>query len=113
METIYAAIAIFGMAAIVGLYLLSLVLRSKSTPKGVVVTHGLLAVTAVILLIVYSVGNTPGPWTALVVFAIAATGGIALAYKDITGQAVPKWLGVVHGATAVVGFILLLVFAFA
>lgn len=112
METLYAAIAILGMTAIIGMYLLSLVLRSKTTPTGIAVLHGLLAVTAVILLIVYCVRNTTGPRESIIVFLIAATGGIIMGYRDITGKSVPKWLAIVHGLIAIVGFILLLCFAF-
>jgi hypothetical protein len=112
MGTIYAAIAIFGMTAILGMYLLSLVLRSKTTPNGLAFTHGLLAVTALILLIVYCFRYNNGPWESLIVFLIAAAGGITLGYRDITGQPIPKWLGIVHGLAAIIGFILLLCFAF-
>jgi hypothetical protein len=94
------------------MYLLSLILRTKSTPKGVTILHGLLAVVALILLIVYSVGHTPGPWASITVFAVAASGGLILAYRDLTGKSVPKWLGIVHGLTAITGFALLLCFAF-
>ncbi|MBK5284918.1 MAG: hypothetical protein JJE25_05915 [Bacteroidia bacterium] len=112
MGTIYSAIAIFGMTAILGMYLLSLVLRNKQTPKGVAILHGLFAVTGLVLLIIYCFGNGPGPWVSVIVFTIAALGGFILVYKDITGRKVPKWLGIVHGLTAVAGFALLLVFAF-
>ena len=112
MGTLYAAIAIFGTTAILGLYLLSLVLRAKSTPKGVALIHGLLAVIALVLLIVYCVGHNPGPWASLVVFVIAAMGGLILGYRDLTGKSIPKWLGIVHGLAAIIGFALLLWFAF-
>jgi len=112
MISLYAAIAIFGMTAIFGMYLLSLVLRAKSTPKGVTIIHGLLAVVALVLLIVYCVGHQPGPWVSIIVFSVAAMGGFILNYRDITGKSVPKWLGVVHGVTAIAGFTLLLWFAF-
>ena len=112
METIYVAIAILGMTAILGMYLLSLVLRSKTTPNAVAIIHGLLAVTAIILLVVYSLGHETEIWEIIIVLLIAATGGIIMGYRDITGQSVPKWLAIVHGLIAVVGFILLLYFAF-
>lgn len=112
MATLYAAIAILGMTAIFGMYLLSLVLRSKSTPKGVTIIHGLLAVVAVVLLLVYSFGHKPGAWVSIIVFLLAASSGFILNYRDITGKSVPKWLGIVHGLTAIAGFVLLLYFAF-
>ncbi len=112
MGTIYFAIAIFGLTAIIGMYLLSLILRDKQIPKGAAIIHGLFAVIALVLLIVYCVGNEPGPLVSIVVFSIAALGGFIMGYRDITGRKVPKWLGVVHGLTALVGFIILLMFAF-
>jgi hypothetical protein len=112
MATIYAAIAIFGMTAILGMYLLSLILRNKSTPKGVTIIHGVMAAVALVLLIIFCFGPTPGPWPSIIVFTIAAMGGFVLNYRDITGKKVPKWLGIVHGLAAITGFIMLLCFAF-
>lgn len=112
MTTIYSAIAIFGLTAILGMYLLSLVLRTKSTPKGVAIIHGLLAVIALVLVIVYCVGNPAGPAASLIVFIIAALGGLVLGYRDFTGKSVPKWLALLHGSAAIIGFVLLLWFAF-
>lgn len=111
MGTIYAAIAVFGMTAILGMYLLSLILRNKSTPKGITIIHGVFAVVALVLLIVYCVGHSPGPWVSITVFIVAATGGFILNYRDITGKSVPKWLGIVHGVTSIAGFVLLVFFA--
>ena len=112
MTTLYTVIAIFGMAAIFGMYLLSLILRNKTTPKGVTFAHGALAAVALVLLIVYAIRHSPGPWTIVIIFALAASGGFILNYRDITGKSIPKWLGIGHGLLAITGFILLLVFAF-
>lgn len=111
MTLIYTALAIFAMAAIAGMYLLSLILRNKSTPKGVTIIHGLMAATALVLLIIYCFGNTPGPWSSIIIFTLAAIGGFILNYRDITGKKVPKWLGVAHGLLAITGFVLLILFA--
>jgi len=110
METLYAAIVIFGMTAIAGMYLLSLILRKKSTPKGVTMIHGLFAVTALLLLIIYCLDTQAGPWESLVVFLVAATGGIIMVYRDLTGKPIPAWLGIAHGIIAIVGFVLLIWF---
>jgi len=112
METLYAAIAIFGMAAILGMYLLSLILRKKTTPKGVTIIHGLFAVTALVLLIVYCVGNRPSPWESVVVFVLAASGGGVMVYRDLTGRRVPPWLAIGHGMTAIIGFAMLIWFVY-
>lgn len=108
---IYTSIAFFALAAILGMILLSYVLREKETPKGVVFTHGPLAAIGLILLIIYTV-NQPGPVESIVLFTIAALGGVVMLVKDLSGKKIPKWLAVLHGLLAVSGFIFLLVFAF-
>ena len=112
MSTIYTAIAILGMGAIIGMYMLSLVMADKHPPKAAAFIHGLFAVIGVGLLIYYWAGNVPGPTTCIIIFAIAALGGLTVWWKDITGQKVPKWLAVAHGLTAVTGYVILLFFAF-
>lgn len=109
---IYTALAIFGLTAILGLYLLTLILRDKQTPKGAAIVHGLFAVTGLILLIVYCVKHEASPIESIIIFSIAALGGFILAYKDLTGRKIPKWLGILHGVTALAGFGFLLCFAF-
>jgi hypothetical protein len=106
------AIAFFALAAILGMLLLSFVLKGNKTPRAVVFTHGPLAITGVVLLIVYSSGQEPGPAESIILFAIAAAAGIMMVVRDLAGKVVPKWLGIVHGVVAMAGFIMLLVFAF-
>ena len=113
MEFIYIVITIFGMVAIVGMYLLSLALRSKQIPKGVTIIHGLMASLGLILLIIFCFRyDTAGPLTSIVIFIMAALSGFILNYKDLTGKKVPKWLAVAHGLIAVIGFAFLLGFVF-
>ncbi|HET6245170.1 MAG: hypothetical protein H0V01_06460 [Bacteroidetes bacterium] len=109
---IYTAIALFALAAILGMVLLTFVLQGKETPKGIVFSHGPLAAAGIILLIIYSFKQGPGPIEATVLFLIAAGGGIIMFIKDMTGKTIPKWLGIVHGLIAVTGFIYLIIFAF-
>jgi hypothetical protein len=107
-----AAIAFFSLAALLGAFLLVFVLKDKETPKAVVISHGLLAATGLVLLVVYVFNHRPGPVEALILFVLAATGGFIMAYRDFTGKKVPKWLAVAHGMLAVTGFVVLLFFAF-
>ncbi|RPI17841.1 MAG: hypothetical protein EHM58_07870 [Ignavibacteriae bacterium] len=109
---IYAAIAFFSLAAILGMLLLSYVLRDKETPKGIVFTHGPLAAIGIVLLIVYALGNTPSPVESIVLFIIAAAGGTILVWHDVKRKPIPKWLAVTHGLIAVTAFVFLLYFAF-
>lgn len=110
---ITTAIALFSLAALLGMFLLTFVLKGRKTPKAVVFTHGPLAAAGLVLLIIYSVKYSPGPMESIILFAIAATGGLVLVIRDITGKSIPKWLAVVHGLLAVTGFVYLLIFAFA
>jgi hypothetical protein len=105
-------IALFALAAIFGMVLISYVLRSKETPKGVMIAHGLFAATALVLLASYVFGNQPSPTESLILFVIAALGGFIMVARDLTGKSIPKWLAVVHGLVAVSGFIMLLIFTF-
>ena len=109
---IITAIGFFALAAILGLFLISYILRSKETPKGVAIVHGILAATGIVLLVIYSLGNSPSPIESLVLFIIAATGGFIVFVRDIINKPVPKWLAIVHGLVAVTGFIFILMFAF-
>lgn len=109
---IYTAIAMFALAAVLGMVLLTFVLQGKETPKSIVFSHGPLAAAGLVLLIIYAFQKSPGPIEAIVLFLIAATGGIIMFSRDMTGKSIPKWLAVVHGLLAVVGFIFLLIFAF-
>jgi hypothetical protein len=113
MNTLYTIVGLFALGAIIGMYLLAMVLQNKATPKGVVFVHGLFVVIALIMLIVYVTNHTPGPIESLVLFVIAAVGGLIVFYTDITGKKIPKWLAVLHGLTAVSGFVFLLLFTFA
>lgn len=112
MELIYTAIGLFATAALIGLYMLSRVLQKKQVPKGAAITHGLLAGTALVLLIVDMIKTGADTVQIVVLFIITAFGGIVLFARDITGQSIPKSLAIVHGLLAVSGFIFLLVYAF-
>ena len=109
---IFASIAFFSLAAVLGMLLLSYVLRGKETPKGVVFTHGPLAAIGVILLIIYAFDNPPGPIESIVLFIIAALGGLILVTRDLLRKPIPKWLAVTHGLVAITGFVFLLIYAF-
>lgn len=112
MTTLYLIIGLFALGALIGMYLLALVLQKKETPKSVALIHGLFVAAALVLLIIYNVEHGPGLVESIVLFVVAALGGFVLFMRDLTGKAIPKWLAVGHGLTAVAGFIFLLVYAF-
>jgi hypothetical protein len=112
MGLIYTAVVLFSLAAILGLYLISLVLQNKQTPKGIALIHGFFAATALILVIIHAVVNQVDMIQIIVLFALAALGGFVLFARDIMGKSLPKSLAVVHGLLAVSGIIFLLMYAF-
>jgi hypothetical protein len=113
METIYIIIGLFAFAALLGLILISYVLRSKETPKAVAFIHGPVAAVALAILVVYTIRHDRMFIASIVLFTLAALGGIVLLVKDLTGKPLPKWLAIVHGLMAVAGFTVLLINAFA
>ncbi len=104
------AILFFACAVILGLILLSYVLKNKKTPKGVAFTHGFFAALGIICLMIYPFFYTPSPISSLVIFLIAASGGFVLIYRDLMGKQIPKWMAVGHGSIAIIGFIALILF---
>lgn len=113
MNTLYTVISLFALGALVGLYLLVLVLQKKETPKFVAFIHGAFVVAALIMLIAYATNTTPGPIETIVLFILAALGGLVLIYKDVTKKPIPRWLAISHGLMAVIGFVSLLIYTFA
>lgn len=109
---IYTIIVVFSVAAILGITLLSFVLRNKETPKALVFLHGPVAAIGLILLIYFVVTTGANLVMSIVLFVIAVLGGIILVSRDFMGKPIPKWLAVVHGLIAVTGFLYLLNYTF-
>jgi hypothetical protein len=106
-----AAIILFIIGAIFGLVILSAVLGDRATPKPVVFTHGAFVVVALILVIIYTgMHGALSPITALVLFIIAALGGLTMFAIDMSKKPIPKWIAVVHPILAVIALIFLIVF---
>ena len=112
MTTLYTIIGLFALGAVLGMYLLSFVIGKKETPKFVAVIHGVFVAAALILLMVFNSKN-PGLLDSIILFVIAALGGIVLFIRDITGKSLPRWLALLHAVVAVGGFVVLLAHAFA
>jgi hypothetical protein len=109
---LYLVISLFALGAIIGMYLLALVLQKKETPKFVSFIHGAFVAAALILLVVYCMHH-PGFTEAIILFVVAALGGVVLIHRDLTAKSLPAWLAIGHGLIAVAGFIFLLISAFA
>jgi len=107
MTIIYTTLVIFGLTTILGLYLSSLVIRFKQTPKVVIVVHGILSMAGFILLLFYC----PGTVIITLFFMVATICGVILLYQDLTGAKFTKWLCYAHGIMTIAGLVLLLIYA--
>jgi hypothetical protein len=77
------AIALFALAAVAGLIVLLKVLKGEPTPKPIVYVHGALGATALVLLLL-AMGRPDGPpMYTVVLFVIAAIGGIIVFVIDL------------------------------
>jgi hypothetical protein len=114
MAMVIVCIVLFAVAAVFGAINVIRILVADRAPRATVYIHGLFAAVALVLLVIYAIIHSPAaPIAALILFIIAALGGFTLFGIDVATKKPPKWLGLVHGAVAVVGFALLLIFAFA
>jgi hypothetical protein len=106
-----AALILFAVAALGGVVLASLHITKKGAPIGLACLHGVLAVTGVVLLLVaMSQGSgSTGLTAALVLFLIAAVGGLVLFITHLRARPLPVPLILVHGLVAVAAFLTLLV----
>ena len=110
MDRIYAALATFGIGALIGLFILIMIFNNRKAPLWLTLLHGALGLGGIGLLVFYSM-HFPGPIVSIVIFAIAATGGLLVFYHDVQNKPIPKWLAVLHGVVAVGGIISLVVYA--
>jgi hypothetical protein len=105
------AVILFLVGAVFGLLVWLKVMGGKPTSKPVALVHGLIVVIAFLLVVVYSVSATgPIPLASIILFAVAAVGGLTLFIRDLSKTPGPKWLAVVHPVIAVIALILLVVF---
>lgn len=105
-----AALIVFAVAALGGLFLAAHVLRDKFAPWAVSLLHAALGAAGLILLIVMLVqgAGTPRLPIAFIILVIAALGGFFLASFHLRKQLPPKAVVFVHAGVAVIGFLTLL-----
>lgn len=109
------AVLLIAVAAVVGLYMAIGHFRGRTPPPaGAAVLHGLLAVCGVVLLLlgVMQIGfGTVHTW-ALVLFVVAALGGLYLVSFHLRGRPLPNAVVVIHGIVAAVAFLILVTAVF-
>ena len=106
-----ASAVLFALAAIGGLAMAYIRIRTNSNPPGALAAlHGIAAATALVILlwaVVQSSVGTVGAW-ALGLFVAAALGGFYLVSFHVRKQRLPVPVVVVHGLVAAAAFVLLL-----
>ena len=109
----YVTIALFALAAVLGLTILSKWLGQKTVSRAVVYSHGLAAALGLVLLLVYSFQHPDQyPLASVVLFVLAALGGFYLFYNDQVKQNRPVPVAFLHALLALSGFVTLLLFVF-
>lgn len=103
------ALALFALAAVIGVYMLTRILGGALPPWLAAILHGAFAATGLLLLL-YTVFMTGAPATPVLLFAsvilvIAALGGFVLVSFHARQKAPPKALALIHAAAAVAGFL--------
>ncbi len=106
------SVLLFAIAALGGLTLATLHFRGKNRPWPLAILHGLLAATALVLLLIPLVNGSiiasTGLKWAVGLFVVAALGGFVLFVNHLQKKKLPSAVVVIHGGVAVVGFLVLL-----
>lgn len=107
---LYITIALFAIAAVLGIFIAGAVFRSQPTPKPAVFAHGAFAAAGLTLLIINTIKHADQlPLVSLGFLGIAALGGFILFGRDIIKKKPgPMGLVIAHALFAVVGVIVLL-----
>ena len=107
------SVVLFAVAAVIGLTIATRIFKNKNTPLPVTLTHGFFAAAGLTLLIIYATQQPDrSPVTSIVLFSIAATGGLILFTRDMMNKSLPKPLIIAHAGVAVISFVILLMVAF-
>ena len=113
MLMLYASIALFVLAATLGATILITWLRKKNAPKAVVYSHGLLAVSGLLVLLYYAFTHPAAyPKLAIGLFIAAALGGIYMFLTSGSDKAKPIPIAGLNALLAVSGLVTLLVYVF-
>lgn len=104
------ACVLFVFAVMFGLAILFAIFRGRRTPKPAVFAHGLLALMALGMLIVYVVRWDWHPVliASAVLFVIAAMGGLTMFSADMRSKPIPKLIVAFHPLLALLALALLI-----
>lgn len=109
------AVILFAIAAVGGVIMAAMRFGGRELPPmGLALVHGLFAAAGLLTLILAVVGARASwaAYVAVIGFVVAALGGFMLFAHHLRRQALPVNYVVIHGAGAVISFVILLVAVF-
>ncbi|WP_345124342.1 hypothetical protein [Hymenobacter antarcticus] len=110
---LYASVTLFVLAATAGATILITWLNKKNAPKAVVYSHGLLAVSGLLVLLYYAFTHPAAyPKLSIGLFIITALAGIYMFITSRPDQVKPVRIAGLHALLAVSSLITLLVYVF-
>lgn len=98
---LYAAIILFGVTTLMGLYLSSLVFKNREKPVSVIIIHGILSLMGFAILLFYY----PASLTSLALLGTATLFGLMLLYQHLTQKKYTKWYCLAHGILTIAGLL--------
>jgi peptidoglycan/LPS O-acetylase OafA/YrhL len=109
MDTI-AAILI-GIGVLIGGIMAFYGFQNKHIPKGLAIWHGIFVALGIILLVIYALTTDSHHkhWDNIIVFLIAAAGGIYLLIRDLKKRFFKMWILVMHASIGLFGIIYLII----
>jgi len=95
-----------------GAIVLTAILKNKKTPKPIVLLHGCAALFSILVLASYiAAGHFDYLLiTSVVLFILAALGGLSLLIIDVLHKSISKVIIIVHPLIALSGFIVLFIY---
>ncbi len=110
---IIIACILFVITGFFGVLNLLAILKNKSTKGPIILVHGMVALFALFALTAYTVLH-PNPLLigSIVLFLLAALGGIILLGIDMSNKPIPKVIALMHPLVALIGFVLLLTYVY-
>ncbi len=103
---IIAAILI-GIGVIIGSVMASYGFQKKHIPKGLAIGHGIFVSLGIIVLLIYALTTDSHHkhWDSIIIFLIAATGGIYLFIRDLKKHYFRLWILLIHATIGFFGII--------
>jgi hypothetical protein len=104
---LYLSLALFAVAALLGLTVAVALFKKRETSKPVALAHGVVAAAGLIVLIVHAAATPARLLTiAIVLLVVAALGGVVLFANDVRRQPGPLALVIIHAVAAVTAVVL-------